>query len=44
MLVERNRKYNELHDLYDHQNLWPIPFSEIQKNTEAELTQNPGYN
>lgn len=44
MLVERNRKYNDLHDLYDHQNLWPIPFSEIQKNTEAELTQNPGYN
>lgn len=43
MLVERNRKYNTLNDLYDHQNLWPIPFSEIQKNTEAELTQNPGY-
>jgi len=43
-LVERNRLYNDLHDLYDHQNLWPIPFSEIQKNTEAELTQNPGYN
>ena len=44
LLVERNRKYNTLFDLYDHQNLWPIPYSEIQKNTEAELTQNPGYN
>ena len=43
-LVERNRLYNTLNDLYDHQNLWPIPYSEIQKNTEAELTQNPGYN
>lgn len=43
-LVERNRLYNTLNDLYDHQNLWPIPYSEIQKNTEAELVQNPGYN
>jgi tetratricopeptide (TPR) repeat protein len=42
-LVERNLLYNDLHDLYDHQNLWPIPYSEIQKNTGAELTQNPGY-
>jgi hypothetical protein len=42
-LVERNRLYNTLNDLYDHQNLWPIPFSEIQKNTEAVLSQNPGY-
>lgn len=42
-LVERNLLYNTLNDLYDHQNLWPIPFSEIQKNTEAELIQNPGY-
>jgi hypothetical protein len=42
-LVERNRLHNTLNDLYDHQNLWPIPYSEIQKNTEVELTQNPGY-
>jgi hypothetical protein len=42
-LVERNRLHNTLNELYDHQNLWPIPFSEIQKNTEVELTQNPGY-
>ena len=26
-----------------HNNLWPIPFSEIEKNIEAELTQNDGY-
>ncbi|MFS8616241.1 MAG: RagB/SusD family nutrient uptake outer membrane protein [Solitalea sp.] len=44
-LVERTRKYNpEVGNTYeDHQNLWPIPYSEIEKNTEAELTQNPGY-
>jgi hypothetical protein len=24
-------------------NLWPIPFSEIERNKDAELTQNPGY-
>ena len=26
-----------------HNNLWPIPYSEIEKNTEAILEQNPGY-
>lgn len=25
-------------------NLWPIPQSEIERNREAELEQNPGYN
>ena len=29
--------------ILEHQNLWPIPASEIQKNTEAVLAQNPGY-
>ncbi|SMO50166.1 RagB/SusD family nutrient uptake outer membrane protein [Gracilimonas mengyeensis] len=29
--------------LRDANKLWPIPISEIQLNTEAELTQNPGY-
>ncbi len=24
-------------------NLWPIPYSEIERNTEAVLEQNPGY-
>jgi hypothetical protein len=41
-LVERANKYGFV-DYYDHQNLWPIPRSEIEKNTEAELVQNPGY-
>lgn len=26
-----------------HHNLWPIPYSEIERNTEAVLEQNPGY-
>jgi len=26
-----------------HYNLWPIPFAEIERNTGAELEQNPGY-
>jgi hypothetical protein len=44
MLVERTRAENPLMDSWqDHNNLWPIPFSEIEKNIEAELTQNPGY-
>ncbi len=45
MLVETTRKNNP-HDgdtYHDHNNLWPIPFSEIEKNIEAELKQNPGY-
>lgn len=43
-LVERSRKYNPFGNTYaEHNNLWPIPFSEIEKNIEAELEQNPGY-
>ena len=42
--VERARKYNPAGQFVaDHQNLWPIPFGEIEKNTGAVLTQNPGY-
>ncbi|MFW5760251.1 MAG: RagB/SusD family nutrient uptake outer membrane protein [Cyclobacteriaceae bacterium] len=26
-----------------HHNLWPIPFSEIERNTDAVLEQNPDY-
>jgi hypothetical protein len=44
LLVERVNKYNPFFNLYPHQNLWPIPYSEIEKNTEAVLEQNPGYN
>ena len=30
--------------IHEFHNLWPIPQSEIDANTEAELEQNPGYN
>ncbi len=43
LLVERNNMYNPQFDFYDYQNLWPIPFGEIEKNTGAILGQNPGY-
>ncbi len=44
-LVERARKYNDLggNTWQDHHNLWPIPYSEIEKNIEGKLEQNPGY-
>lgn len=44
-IVERNRKVNPIvgANIDDHQDLWAIHYSEIQKNTEAELEQNPGY-
>ena len=49
-LVERVRSYNPMHNgtlganqIFDYQNLWPIPNSEIERNTEAKLDQNPGY-
>jgi hypothetical protein len=30
-------------DVQPFHNLFPIPFTEIERNTGAELTQNPGY-
>ena len=42
-LVERTRKYNSCVPYTERNNLWPIPFSEIEKNTGAVLEQNPGY-
>lgn len=44
-LVERTRNLNPaMGDGYlDHNDLWPIPYSEIEKNIEANLSQNPGY-
>lgn len=44
-LVERTKKYNPwVGDFYkEYNNLWPIPFNEIEKNIEATLAQNPGY-
>jgi hypothetical protein len=42
--VERSRKYSPVgHLTGDHQNLWPIPFEDIEKNIEADMEQNPGY-
>lgn len=43
LLVERCKKYNPLIQYEEHQNLYPIPYSEIEKNTGAVLEQNPGY-
>jgi hypothetical protein len=43
-LVERARKYHPYGNTWaDHNNLWPIPYSEIEKNIEGVLEQNPGY-
>lgn len=44
-LVERVRKYNEWNgdEIKDYNNLWPIPYSEIEANKDAVLEQNPGY-
>lgn len=44
-IVERVRKYNRIAgpSIDGHHKLWPIPFSEIERNTEAELRQNEGY-
>lgn len=50
-LVQRVRELNPMYNgtyannqIFDYQNLWPIPNSEIERNTEAKLEQNPGYN
>ena len=43
-LVERGRKYNPRGiNIGDHQNLFPIPYSEIERNIFNKLEQNPGY-
>jgi hypothetical protein len=47
-LVERVRKYNDNPlrpglNIQDWHNLWPIPQSEIDRNVDAVLEQNPGY-
>ncbi len=44
-LVERVRKYNDLNkdEIKDYHELWPIPFTEIEANKDAEIKQNPGY-
>ncbi len=30
-------------NMAEHHNLWPIPYSEIERNKDAVLEQNPGY-
>jgi starch-binding outer membrane protein, SusD/RagB family len=44
-LVERTKKYNALSGptIKDFHALFPIPFSEIEANKDAVITQNPGY-
>ena len=54
-IADRNRKYNVSYtdvtgtyecagtSVEDYHNLWPIPFSEIERNTDVVLEQNPGY-
>lgn len=45
-LYDRTKRYNEKSGLTieEYHNLWPIPYSEIERNVESVLTQNPGYN
>lgn len=44
-LYDRIQKCNPFYAPYikPHNNLWPIPQGEIERNRGAELTQNPGY-
>lgn len=44
-LYDRDVKYNEKSGLsiQPYHNLWPIPFSEIERNIESKMEQNPGY-
>jgi hypothetical protein len=42
--VERTRKHNPMgHNVDDHHNLFPIPFSEIERNRDVKWENNPGY-
>jgi starch-binding outer membrane protein, SusD/RagB family len=44
-LVERARLTPTTGNNYlPHNNLWPIPYADIEKNMGATLEQNPGYN
>ncbi|MGM9781185.1 MAG: RagB/SusD family nutrient uptake outer membrane protein [Candidatus Cryptobacteroides sp.] len=45
MYAERVRKCNSLNkdQVKDYMNVWPIPYSVIEANKDAEITQNPGY-
>ncbi|RZK28202.1 MAG: RagB/SusD family nutrient uptake outer membrane protein, partial [Hymenobacter sp.] len=43
--VDRVRRLNPVYSaqVKENYNLWPIPFSEIERNRTAVLEQNPGY-
>lgn len=50
-LDERLKVHNPMYNgkyatngVEEYHNLWPIPAAEIEKNSEAVLEQNPGYN
>ena len=45
LLYDRDIKYNEKSGLtiQPYHNLWPIPYSEIERNIGAKMEQNPGY-
>ncbi|MGV8091596.1 MAG: RagB/SusD family nutrient uptake outer membrane protein [Mangrovibacterium sp.] len=46
MVYERTSKYNTYDDgktIKPHNELFPIPYSEIERNSQAKLEQNPGY-
>ncbi|PKA98584.1 putative outer membrane starch-binding protein [Flavobacteriaceae bacterium MAR_2009_75] len=45
LLYDRTQRYNHYASstVQEHNNLYPVPNVEIQNNTEAELSQNPGY-
>lgn len=44
-LYERDVKYNEKSGvtIQSYHNLWPIPYSEIERNIYSKMEQNPGY-
>ncbi len=46
LLYDRTQRYNPYAGatIAPHNNLWPIPFSEIERNTLGNLEQNEGYN
>ena len=44
--MKETSKYNDYDDgqtIQPYHELFPIPYSEIERNTEAVLEQNPGY-
>lgn len=43
-MVNRSKKYSPTgYNVGDYQNLYPIPYSEIENNVYGKIEQNPGY-